>query len=96
MKNELVLAVLSAMTGHTATNKLCNFLIKPPQTETDLPPTLQAASHPRVSSLQEESLVNNKEFSRIQIAALTFHASKVAWLLPSLHFSEQPQHPTVH
>lgn len=72
MKNELVLAVLSAMTRHTATDKQSNFLIKPPQTETDLPSTLQALSHPRVSGFPEESLENNKEFSRIQILGIVY------------------------
>lgn len=62
MENELVLAALSAMTRHTAANKQSNFLIKPPQTEADLPPTLQAASYPRVSGFQEESQISKAKF----------------------------------
>lgn len=56
----------------THCNKQSNFLIELPQTEADLPPTLQAPSHPRVSGFQEESLVNNKEFSGTQILGIVY------------------------
>lgn len=62
MENELVLAALSALTRHTAANKLSNFLIKPPQTEANLPSTLQAASYPTVNGFQEENQISKAKF----------------------------------
>lgn len=62
MENELVLAALSALTRHTAANKLSNFLIKPPQTEANLPSTLQAASYPRVNGFQGENQISKAKF----------------------------------